>query len=182
MTERPFLTPERARVVGAAADRLFPADGDSPAATDLGVVDYIDGQLAGPWGRGERLFRQGPFLAPVDEGHGWQSPMTPAEAYAHGLDALDGLARERHGAGFAEIPAEAQDALLRACERGEADADFGPNFTAAAFFALLRTNVVEGLFGDPRYGGNRDYGGWRWLGFPEERARHAVGAGGTDPR
>jgi acetylornithine deacetylase len=41
--------------------------------------------------------------------------------FAAGLEALDELARERHGAPFAELPGESQDELLRACEHGELD-------------------------------------------------------------
>jgi gluconate 2-dehydrogenase gamma chain len=173
-TSHRFLQPDQARALAAAADRIFPGDGDSPSASALGAVEYIDGQLAGPWGQGDHLYRQGPFPAPQDSGHGWQSPLTPAEVYAHGLAALDEIARARHGAAFAELPPEAQDELLHACERGEVEADFGEGRSAAQFFALLKLNVVEGVFADPRYGGNRDFGGWRFIGFPEERARYAT--------
>ena len=176
---------EEARVAAAAADRIFPPEGESPSASDLGVLEYLDGQLSGPWGQGERLFRQEPFRVPPDEGHGWQSPMTPAEVYRHGLAAIDRLARDRHGAAFAELSGELQDEVLGGCEDGSLSGDFGPGFTAASFFALLRMNVTEGLFADPRYGGNRDGGGWRWLGFPDGVARYAHGrrrpAGGGHP-
>jgi gluconate 2-dehydrogenase gamma chain len=168
-----FFTPVEARAIAAVADRIFPADGGSPSATELGAVEFIDAQLAGPWGQGDRLYRQGPFFPSPDGGHGWQSPLSPAEAYRHGLLTLDLLAHFRHGAVFAELVPDVQDALLSLCERGETNADFGENLGADEFFVLLRTNVVEALFADPRHGGNRDGRGWRWLGFPESRARYA---------
>ena len=36
----------------------------------------------------------------------------------------------------------------------------------AVFFATLLHNTVEGYFADPVYGGNRDYAGWKMVGFP----------------
>jgi gluconate 2-dehydrogenase gamma chain len=168
-----FLSDEQERTLAAAADRIFPADLGSPGASGYGVVEYLDGQLAGGWGQGERLFRQEPFREPEDHGHGWQSPLTPAQVYAHGLAALGRLSVERHGVTFAELRPELQDEVLRDCERGEANGDFGPGLTSGAFFELLRTNVIEGVFADPRYGGNRDGSGWRWIGFPGTIAQYA---------
>jgi gluconate 2-dehydrogenase gamma chain len=35
-----------------------------------------------------------------------------------------------------------------------------------AFFALVHAHTMEGLFADPIYGGNRDFAGWRAVGYP----------------
>jgi gluconate 2-dehydrogenase gamma chain len=40
----------------------------------------------------------------------------------------------------------------------------GPS--ARAFFTRLRNDTIEGMFGDPMYGGNRDLVGWKLIGFP----------------
>ncbi|HEV7821992.1 MAG TPA: gluconate 2-dehydrogenase subunit 3 family protein, partial [Burkholderiales bacterium] len=34
------------------------------------------------------------------------------------------------------------------------------------FFATVYQTVIEGLFSDPIYGGNKDKVGWKMLGFP----------------
>jgi gluconate 2-dehydrogenase gamma chain len=34
------------------------------------------------------------------------------------------------------------------------------------FFALLVEHTMQGFYGDPRHGGNRDRVGWRMIGFP----------------
>ena len=34
---------------------------------------------------------------------------------------------------------------------------------------MLLQNTVEGYFSDPIYGGNRDLGAWRMIGFPGAR-------------
>jgi Gluconate 2-dehydrogenase subunit 3 len=38
--------------------------------------------------------------------------------------------------------------------------------TAQAFFNTIRTHTMEGMFADPIYGGNKDFAGWRLVGFP----------------
>ena len=35
-----------------------------------------------------------------------------------------------------------------------------------AFFTQLRNDTIEGMFGDPMYGGNRDLAGWKLIGYP----------------
>jgi gluconate 2-dehydrogenase gamma chain len=70
----------------AAVDRLIPPD-EFPGAADAGVVDYIDRQLAGPFGEGARTYRAGPFQ-PGTPGQGYQLPLTPRELYRESLDAL----------------------------------------------------------------------------------------------
>ena len=44
--------------------------------------------------------------------------------------------------------------------------EFGATPTAPAFFEILRAHTVEGVFCDPIHGGNRDFAGWRLLGYP----------------
>ncbi len=76
-------------------------------------------------------------------------------AYVAGLSSLDADARELHGRTFSELDPGEQDDLLRALELGP----------SAPFFELVRRHVMEGMFGDPSYGGNRDGAGWALLGY-----------------
>jgi gluconate 2-dehydrogenase gamma chain len=41
--------------------------------------------------------------------------------------------------------------------------------SGAEFFQLVRRHVLEGVFCEPQYGGNRDLVGWRLVGFPGQR-------------
>lgn len=79
-----FFTAVEARVVQAAAERIFPSDASGPGATEAGVVIYIDRQLAGPYGRDKYRYTKGPF---VDSGpeHGYQGKETPREVYRAGV-------------------------------------------------------------------------------------------------
>jgi gluconate 2-dehydrogenase gamma chain len=38
---------------------------------------------------------------------------------------------------------------------------------------MLYDNVMEGMFADPIYGGNKDKAGWKMIGFPGVMANNA---------
>ena len=47
-----------------------------------------------------------------------------------------------------------------------------PGFPApgsAAFFNLVLNHTLQGTFGDPYYGGNRNFAGWDLVGYPGVR-------------
>jgi gluconate 2-dehydrogenase gamma chain len=78
-------------------------------------------------------------------------------AYADGLASLEQRALAAHGHGFVLCEDAQQDALLEETERdGE-------------FFGLVRSHAIEGMFGDPRWGGNAGGAGWELLGYPGPR-------------
>jgi gluconate 2-dehydrogenase gamma chain len=81
-------------------------------------------------------------------------PVTQAilTAFAHAL------------AGFGWLAAERQDEVIIALEAGKAGEFDWP--TAQAFFNTVRMHTMEGMFADPIYGGNKDFAGWRLIGFP----------------
>src|SRR4051812_46285711 len=60
-TSYTFFNADEAAFVEAAVARLIPADDSGPGAIEAGVPEYIDRQLAGAWGAGERLYRSGPW-------------------------------------------------------------------------------------------------------------------------
>ena len=173
------VLPEAAVATRASvADRVFPPGDGCAGGRELGVVPYVLGQLAGPWGQGARMYRQGPFVAAPHPGHGSQSGLIPAEAFALGLAAIDEHAAREHGAPFAGLPASQQDEVLADLERGAVATP--PGLDPAQFFTLLLETCVEGVFSDPSYGGNRNGEAWAWLGFPGP-GEHAESAGDLAP-
>src|SRR3977135_877264 len=70
----------------AACERLIPADESGPGALGAGVPNYLDKQLGGAWGAGERLYRSGPWH-PGTPSQGYQLPFTPAELFHTALRA-----------------------------------------------------------------------------------------------
>jgi gluconate 2-dehydrogenase gamma chain len=85
--------------------------------------------------------------------------LRPAFARAAGL--MDAEARAAHGRAFAELEPEAQDAILRRFQAGEVQAK---GFQPRSFFEHLVRFCLEGFLGEPRYGGNQDEVGWKWIG------------------
>jgi gluconate 2-dehydrogenase gamma chain len=69
-----------------------------------------------------------------------------------------------YGKPFRSIGAAQQDECITALEQGKAPAFVWP--TAQAFFNTVRKHTMEGMFADPIYGGNKDFAGWRLVGFP----------------
>jgi gluconate 2-dehydrogenase gamma chain len=165
-----FFSGDDYNVISAMANRIFPNDDLGPGATQLGVVEYIDSQLAGAWGSGERMYRQGPFHTPNTTGHGWQYAMTPAGAYRVALVSLNAYTAAKYGGGktFDELKPAQQDDVLTALETGTSK-QLLAHFTQIAppdFFSLFYENVKEGLFADPSYGGNRGVEGWKLIRYP----------------
>ena len=160
-----FFSPAEAAFVEAAAARLIPFDATGPGAIEAEVPRFIDRQLAGPYGEGDRFYLQPPF--PKGEPtQGWQMG-APASVYRASIPAIDRWAAATHGKTFAALDPATQDKALKAIEQGEAE--LGGGADAKAFFTLLLQNVIEGYFADPINGGNRDMGAWRMIGFPGAR-------------
>lgn len=169
-----FLTSEERAFLTAAVDRLIPED-DFPSASQLGVVDFIDHQLAGAYGRGDIYYLQGPIETGLPT-QGYQAE-APGLLYRQSIAEIeDGLSRE-FGRSFAELTPDDQDTVLTTLSDGKADL---PSVDGKTFFAMLWQNTKEGYFGDPIHGGNRDMIAWRMIGFPGARYdyRPWVGHGG----
>jgi gluconate 2-dehydrogenase gamma chain len=156
-----FFSAAEAHFIEAACERLIPADESGPGALGAGVPNFLDKQLGGAWGAGERLYRSGPWQ-PGTPSQGYQLPFTPAELFHTSLRAiLRDL--DAQNSPFALMSAENQDVYLKSLESGARDLDGVPS---AVFFDVLLKMTVEGFFSDPVYGGNRDMVAWRMIGFP----------------
>jgi gluconate 2-dehydrogenase gamma chain len=134
-----FFNAADAATVAAIAERIMPGAPNMPGATDANVLNYIDLALAGAYADRQDFYRRG-------------------------LEQIDGFCREKFAARFSALDAAQQDEILIALEDGSATGfDYpGPQ----EFFATLRTHTMEGMFADPVYGGNKDFAGWRLVGFP----------------
>jgi gluconate 2-dehydrogenase gamma chain len=154
-----FFNAEEAAFIEAACERLIPADEVGPGALQAGVPNYLDKQLGGAWGSGERLYRSGPWKQGTPS-QGYQLPFTPGELFHTALRAIQGEFKDK---AFKDLPPEQQDAYLKSLEAGGKDLDGVPS---AVFFQMLLQMTVEGFFSDPVYGGNKDMVAWKMIGFP----------------
>jgi gluconate 2-dehydrogenase gamma chain len=94
----------------------------------------------------------------------------------HGKTYQDGIAasNRRSGGAFHSAPADRQQQLLAEMEQDPA---------TRPFFELLVAHAMQGFYGNPRHGGNRDFGSWRMLGIPpvpvRGRDRYELPNGGS---
>jgi gluconate 2-dehydrogenase gamma chain len=162
-----YFTDPEWRFINAAVDRFIPTGDDGPGAVESGVPEFIDRQLELPYGHGAYFYMQGPFQENVPAQFGYQLRFTPRELYREGIAQIETTCRTRWNEPFADLTAIKQDELLKQLESSQSTR---PDPIAHAFFAQLLENTKEGYFADPLYGGNRNMGAWRMIGFPGARA------------
>ncbi len=163
-----FSDHERAAIEAAAA-RIVPSD-EGPGAREAGVIEYIEGLLAtddvdtdvSPREKKEYAnFVLGSMGGRTEEQQATLFKLNGLgsrhrQAYRDGVVELDRLAAGlRSGADFCGLDDAGQDQVL-----GILDERNDP------FFTLLLTHTMEGFYGHPRHGGNKDRVGWQVLGYP----------------
>jgi gluconate 2-dehydrogenase gamma chain len=156
------LTATEHAFIVAAVDTIIPADELSPSGSDCGVAAFIDRQLAGAYGMGARLYRQGPFPKAKPE-LGYQLSLNPREFFRAGIESANAWTRKTYGKEFDRLSETDREAALKAMEEGKASFD---GFGSRVFFDALLQITMEGFFADPIYGGNRDMAAWKMVGYP----------------
>lgn len=131
------LSGEEARTLDAICDQLIPADQD-PGAKATGAVVFIDRQLAGPYRRYRRAYREG-------------------------LARTADLSRKMFGKPLEELAGEQRLAVVARLEKD-----------ARPFFDMVLAHSLQGFYGSPRHGGNRDYASWRMLRVPASPVRGRI--------
>ena len=157
-----FFTAPEAAFVEAAADRFIPADELTQSGSALGIATFVDRQLAGAWGSGDRMYMQGPWPK-GSSSQGYQSPMTPAQFIRAGIAATNAYCRTTFQKEFDRLTIAQQADVLRGLEQGTIALQGVP---AKEYFDLLLNAAMEGFFADPIYGGNKDKASWKMVGFP----------------
>jgi gluconate 2-dehydrogenase gamma chain len=156
--------------IGAAVDTLIPADDLTPSGSDCGVAVFIDRQLAGAFGSGARVYRNGPFVKGKPE-HGYQLPFTARELFRAGIAATNEWTQRTHAKPFDALLEADRAATLKALELGQAPL---PGSLSSDFFEALLSLTMEGFFSDPIYGGNRGKVSWKMVGYPGLPATYRV--------
>lgn len=131
------LSPNEVAVVAAVADQIIPPDGD-PGGKDADVPQFIERQLRGPYRR---------FLI----------------SYREGLRKLEETSVRLAGRSFVDLPFERQTGVLVAVEANRVPAGIWRAGEAREFFQLITDHCLQGFYGSPRHGGNRDAVSWRML-------------------
>jgi gluconate 2-dehydrogenase gamma chain len=165
-----FLKPLEAPFIEAVVDHMVPKDELTPSGTDIGIATYIDRALAGSWGKGDRLYMQGPWGKGTPN-QGYQLPLTPAALFRAGIEGSNTYCRKTFGKTFDKCTAQQKETFLKDLSAGKITFEGG--LPGRGFFGALYQTVMEGMFGDPIYGGNKDKVVWKMLGFPGVLANNA---------
>ncbi|MCW5977598.1 MAG: gluconate 2-dehydrogenase subunit 3 family protein [Bryobacteraceae bacterium] len=80
------------------------------------------------------------------------------DAYIKGVVEIEQAAQEKFGKRFSALASEQQLDLLREREK-------------TAFFRMIADHAMQGFYGDPRHGGNRDFASWKMMGIPNPPVR-----------
>jgi gluconate 2-dehydrogenase gamma chain len=158
-----FLNLEEAAFVETLVDHMVPPDELTPKGTDVGINVYIDRALSGSWGKGDRLYMQGPWKKGVPS-QGYQLPLTPAQLYRAGIAATNAYCRKTYGKPFDRLDEAQREEVLKGL--ASAKIEFESGLPVRVFWGTVYQTVMEGMFSDPIYGGNRDKVGWKLIGFP----------------
>ena len=135
------LTDAEWQTVEAMTGRIIPTDHE-PGAVEANCVNFID----------KALVHEDAAMKPL---------------YRDGIVGIDGVARRRFAKRFVELTAEQQDEILVALEAGAAEGwPRASSATAAKFFEAVRAHTIMGFLAHPKYGGNREFAGWKVTGYP----------------
>lgn len=135
------LTAAERQCLEAMIVRMIPAGADGPGGLEAGCAIYIESALKDAY-------------------------QSLRKIYSSGLAALDAHAMSRGEKLFAALDTTEQDKILSEFEQNVKVTGYSDS---AAFFELVRQHTLEGMFGDPSYGGNANFAGWDLIGYPGPR-------------
>ena len=126
--DRRFFSEAEWEILQAVCDRLIPQPDrrDNPVP----IVPFIDERLHENRGNGYRYEDMPPMR----------------EAWRRGVAAIDEEARARWGRGFRELPANQQDAVLRAIQHGDTRSPAWQGLPAKRFFKSTLLHEVVGVY------------------------------------
>jgi gluconate 2-dehydrogenase gamma chain len=134
-----FLTDGEFKLVEAVAEQIIPTD-DWPGGREAGVANFIDIQLRGPYRRFQDIYRGG-------------------------LAGIDDTCRSKFNAKFEALPFESQTRFLLDMQHDRLDGEVWKEGFSGKFFELLRAHCLQGYYGSPRHGGNKDFISYRMIGL-----------------
>ncbi|MFC2125500.1 gluconate 2-dehydrogenase subunit 3 family protein [Bacteroidota bacterium] len=149
-----FFTREEANCLITVCECIIPGD-DMPGATEAGVIYYIDKQVSG-------FFRK------------------HQKDYRIGLSALQSDCKDLHGKQFESLLPEEQTGFLELVEKNDTSLKSWEELNPSAFFRMVIAHTMQGFYGAPRHGGNKNYVSYRMLGidYPQVIGQNRYRKGG----
>ena len=146
-----FFSDEEAKLIDALVEQIVPTD-DWPGAKTAGVTSFIDKQLNGPYKRYK-------------------------EKYKTGLQAVELSCKQLFSKSFIQLSWDEQTQFLKDMESGKFSSGEGSDSKLQnegkiwekgqdrELFQLIRDHTLQGFYGSPRHGGNKDYVSYRMIGL-----------------
>jgi len=164
------LSPDEADFVEAMVNVMCPADELTPNGVDCGLSIFIDRQLAGGYGKGEKLYMRGPWRQGKPQ-LGYQLALTPEQFFKAGIAAANAVCLLQHGKVFSALAETDADAFLHDLAGGKVT---DPRLPLGSWFnELVYPLFTQACFADPIYGGNVGKVFWKMVGYPGLPATHA---------
>jgi gluconate 2-dehydrogenase gamma chain len=132
-----FFCEKEVLTVIAFAGQIIPAD-QYPGATDANVVNFIDKQLIGPYTRFQ-------------------------EDYRFGISAIENSAQKLLQKPFHELEWQVQTDFMEQMEAGKLPEEFWGDINQRSFFNMLLDHSMQGFYGSPRHGGNKNYMSYKMM-------------------
>jgi len=151
-----FFSQEEAECLIAICECIIPAD-DAPGATDAGVIYYIDKQIMGHFKKYQQIYREG-------------------------IDALQKDCKINMGFNFESLTSDQQVKFLEMMEENNEKLKNWVSIRPATFFNMVINHTMQGFYGAPRHGGNKNYMSYRMLGigYPQIVGQNRYGKGDSN--
>jgi len=135
-----FFTEEEAACVIALAEQIIPEDEHGGGATEAGVIHYIDRQLVAVFTYDQVIYQQG-------------------------ISALQQSCLDLHGQRFETLDFDTRYAVCAAMEEEKLAGEYWEGMDQVRFFNLVISHTMQGFYGPPRHGGNKDYMSYKMMGL-----------------
>jgi gluconate 2-dehydrogenase gamma chain len=134
-----YLHEEEIALLDAIVEQIIPTD-NFPGGKWANVSNFIDKQLDSYYSKLQTEYRDG-------------------------LAAFEKTVVQLKSNMFEELPFEEQTALLERMAAGDFPGEYWKDHSPADFFDLIRQHSMQGFYGSPVHGGNRDYISYHMLGL-----------------
>jgi len=132
-----FITVQESILLDSLVEQIIPTD-EWPGGRDAGVTNFIDQQLVGPYKRYQ-------------------------ETYRKGLLAIQETCKTKFQRRFEELKWEEQTQFLKTMEAGKLEGTAWEKGFGREFFGLIRNHSMQGFYGSPRHGGNKNNVSYKML-------------------
>ena len=133
-----FFTEPEANCIIALTDQIIPEDEYGPGAVYANVINYIDKQLIEVF-----TYEQG--------------------NYRSGIDSLQKSCKKSYAKKFDELEFSVQTKVLTDLESNKLVPDYWNEINGPDFFRMVINHTMQGFYGSPRHGGNKNYISYRLM-------------------